>query len=334
MRRILFCTCLIVVALAAGCSSKPSDIATKSDYPRDVAQATPAGTKTPSTPTVFGLTDDIVVLPIKMSDEFPMVEAKINDTVGRLMFDTGQEDALNINDKAVPLQGGKVIGSGFFESGEKFEVKRYPTISSVELGGSLFYHDIPDVKGQGLGEAEGFGGIFLGFIGHHFYDGYLFKLDYSSKQITFYKQTEARRTSKDFLKNETVVAIIPFETRKLPNHPIISVKIGDEPFVGSFDTGQIGGAYMDKTTRVQLSKKRLLTPTAGSKGAASDFANVTFTPTLTVSVSGIPVSEGQSLAAEPIGITEKNEITFGYAFLSQYKTIWDFSDKKIYLLKP
>lgn len=77
-----------------------------------------------------------------------------------------------------------------------------------------------------------------------------------------------------------------------------------------------------------------MTQTPGRGKQVSDFANIALTPTFKVSVSVVPISDEESPAAEPLGITEKNEITFGYAFLSKYKTIWDFDEKKIYLLKP
>jgi hypothetical protein len=32
-------------------------------------------------------------------------------------------------------------------------------------------------------------------------------------------------------------------------------------------------------------------------------------------------------------ITEQNMITLGYRFLSQFKTVWDYENKKIYILQ-
>jgi len=53
------------------------------------------------------------------------------------------------------------------------------------------------------------------------------------------------------LKGEKVLAVLNFETRRLPNHPMVRVKIGGVDLLGSFDTGQYGLIQVeDKAAKV------------------------------------------------------------------------------------
>jgi hypothetical protein len=95
---------------------------------------------------------------------------------------------------------------------------------------------------------------------------------------------EARLASQDFLKDETIIAVLPFEIRKLPNRPIVPLKIGEVSFLGSFDTGQLGGVYLNKATRAKLEKQRLLAPKVGGDEPTFDLNGLAFTPSFTASV--------------------------------------------------
>jgi hypothetical protein len=300
------------------------------------AQDAPAPNKAEAPPSkIFGLTEDTTSLPIVMVREFPFVAATVNGVPGKLMFDTGQKEALSLNDHKAPLKDGKVVGEGSFGSGQTYEVKLYREVAAVDLAGGPSYRNIPDVMGNDLSfMEEDITPDFLGFIGHDFYRGYLFKLDYKGNRITFYRQTAARRQSKDYLSGETVVAVVPFTTRKLPNHPLVTVTIGGVDFLGTFDTGMDGAMYMNKATQARLTEQRLLTPVPGRDDISYDIAGVSLTPGIKATVSGIQVFNETPPSAAPMGTPETNIIQFGYAFLRQYKTVWDFSESRIYLLRP
>jgi hypothetical protein len=300
------------------------------------AQDAPAPNKADSPVSkVFGLTEDTTRLPIVMVREFPFVAATVNGVPGKLMFDTGQEDALSLNDHKVPLKDGKVVGKMGFGSGQTFDVKVYPEVATVDLAGGASYRSIPNVTGNNLAfMEEDITPDFLGFIGHGFYRGYLFKLDYKGNRITFYRQTDARRQSKDYLADETVVATVLFQTRKLLNHPIVPVRIGGVDFLGTFDTGMDGAVHMTKATQNRLTKQRLLTPAPERGDILYNIAGVSLTPDIKATVSRIPVFNETPPSAVPMGTPEPDIIQFGYAFLRQYKTVWDFSERKIYLLNP
>jgi hypothetical protein len=282
------------------------------------------------------LTEDIISLPIVMVREFPFVAATVNGVPGKLMFDTGKREALSLNYHKTPLKDGKVVGG----SGPN-EQRLYPEVAAVDLAGGPSYRSIPYVMGEDLSfMEEKITPDFLGFIGQDFYRGYLFKLDYKANRITFYRRTKTRRQSKDYLFGEGVIAVVGFMTYKSPTRMLIPVTIGGINFIGAFGTGMEGAVYMTKATQASLTEQRLLTPAPDRGDSFYDIAGISptpgfsLTPGFKAAVSGIQVFN--KAAPDPRGLTgapEPNIIQFGYAFLRQYKTVWDFSESRIYLLK-
>ncbi len=273
-------------------------------------------------------------MPITMAREFPLVSAKINGVSGVLMFDTGSKDALSLNDHAVVLEGGRTVGHGFFGSGQTFEVNAYPKVETVELGGGLVFRDVSNVTGKDLSFMEkAIAPDFLGFLGFEFFRGYLLALDYKALKLTFYRQTQAREESKDYLEQEKVLAILPFETRKLPNHPLVRISIGDVPFLATFDTGQEGMAYMSKSVEDRLISKGIIAPAQSQEGPLYDISAIKLTPALDASLAQIRIASDGFPAAEPLGIPETELLVLGYGFLRNHKTIWDFKGRKIFILE-
>ncbi|MEO7714692.1 MAG: retropepsin-like aspartic protease [Capsulimonas sp.] len=317
------------------------------------AQTDGAAPKTPRTKSGasekssrFHVQGDIQTLPITMVREFPYISAEVNGIPGKLMFDTGGQGALSLNDHLITNLGpGKVVGKGMFGSGQEFTVNLHSSVDHVSVGegaNRLSFTSPQNIISQNLEfmQKDITPGA-MGLIGYEFFDGYLMKLDYGGGKITFYKATEARRASKDFLKGEIVLATLPFETRKLPNHPLIPLKIGSHDFLGAFDTGQLGGAYLNPETQQAMMQEGLLKPLSQKSGEGGparcriDDIHLTGDDghSITAFVDAVPVFNQPSPAAEPMGAPEANIINLGYAFLSHYKTVWDYPDKKIYLLK-
>lgn len=177
----------------------------------------------------------------------------------------------------------------------------------------------------------------IGYIGHNFFNGYLFKLDYLKRKLTFYKNTPERALSKDFLRGEKVLAVLDIETRRLPNHPMVHVKIGGVDLLGSFDTGQYGLIQLDKQAAAVLEKRGLLVA-AGNDAYDDPIVNVNdmvLNGRFKVSVKGIaPYSFEQTAPfRKGMQITEASYVCFGYRFFEQYKTVWDYAGKKLYVLE-
>jgi hypothetical protein len=278
------------------------------------------------------LTGDEVTLPLVLVKGYPFIEGEVNGVKGKFMFDIGAPAALTLNGHRIPLKGGTRIAGDKVGSGQTFASQMNKTIASVEFA-QFSYTDVHNVQSDDAVQIEKhITPDFLGWIGFQFFRGYAFKLDYRKKQVTFYKNGPAAATH--FLHGETVVAVIPFEQRKLARIPIVEVTLGKTIFDGNFDTGNQGTLRTDKATRKKLAAEGVLAKVKIEGGVDQ------------VDLTGINIGFGAAnLAlhfavlsrpfppAEAIGVRPNNEMTFGYNLLNKYKTVWDYANHKIYLLK-
>lgn len=261
-----------------------------------------------------------------MVREFPFIEGSIAGVTGKLMLDTGMEQALTVNDHRVPMSGGRTIGTGFFGSGQTFAVRLMPELADIRIGG-LIYPRATAVPTQDARLLEGITPDFIGWLGHHAFATHALKLDYRNARATFYKEGEA-----NYLKGERVIAHLPFEIRKLPNHPVMAARIGDMAVVATWDTGQYGTLYTSEETKARLLKEGRLTPSPTIPDGF-DLHGLQLNGHDMPVVRGITVEIEPSPAAVPTGITEPDELAIGYALLHQFKTVWDYQQRRIYLLE-
>ena len=281
---------------------------------------------------------DTIAFPITLVDAFPFISVTVNGIKGKFMFDTGLASAIEINDNVVKLPGKKKAGTGKVGSGQSFTTNLNDTVAEVKFQNGLTYRNLLNIKSANLDFLQNnITPDCIGYIGHEFYNGYIFKLDYLKRKITFYKNTEQRKSSKDFLKDEKVLAIINFETRRLPNHPLVKVKIGDVELLGSFDTGQYGILQLEDTAKKNLTANGLVTYTGldGHNDQQVSVNAVAIGGVFNTTLKGIyPFTMEQTAPfRKGIQITESNYICFGFRFLDQFKTVWDYDEKKIYILE-
>jgi hypothetical protein len=269
------------------------------------------------------LSGDKVVLPIVMVREFPFVEGKISGVEGKLMLDTGADQALAINDHRVPLSTGHLSGTGHFGSGQTFQTRMNDVVPDIAFG-TLRYPQATMVASQDATQLEHITPDFIGWLGYYFWQGYAMKLDYVRLEATFYKGG-----SEEYLAGEKVLAIIPFETGKLPNHPLVDARIGIVDLMAVFDTGQYGNLFIDEQTKVLLLEAASL---SNKSDDDFDLKSLRIGDTSLPAIPKIHVSTSVFPAAEPIGISERNILTIGYGLLSQYKTVWDWKSRRIYFL--
>lgn len=268
-----------------------------------------------------------VIFPIEMVREFPFVSAEIAGVHGKLMLDTGARQALVVNDHRVALPAGAAAGTGHYGSGQSFAVKVQPSIADVRIG-HLRFPRVTSVETQDAAMLEGITPDFLGWLGFDAWSGHALKLDYRRRAAIFDDGGPAR-----YLKGETVVAILPFAARRLPNHPIMTVRIGDVDAVAALDTGQYGGLYTSPEVRAHLLRTGHLKP--GRAGDdVFDLGGIILGGTPVADIPGLDVSTAPFAAAEPLGLKETTILSIGYGLLRRYKTVWDFRRGRIYLLKP
>jgi hypothetical protein len=284
------------------------------------------------------LEGDSIIFPLTLVDAFPFVAAEVNGVKGKFMFDTGNKCYIEINDNMVNLPGKRAVRKGQVGSGQSFISNMNDTIAEIKFKNGLTYHNLLNITSANLDFLQDhITPDCIGYIGHDFFKGYLVMLDYVKRKITFYRITEDRKLSKDFLKGEKLLTVLNFETRRLPNHPMVHVKIGGVDFLGSFDTGQYGLIQCESQAAKVLKKVRLLVD-AGLNGHGDSTVNVNniiINGNLKLNVKGIaPYSLEQTTPfRKGMQITEANYICFGYRFFEQYKTVWDYDEKKIYVLE-
>lgn len=272
------------------------------------------------------LTGRVVSMPIVMVREFPFIEGEIAGVKGKLMLDTGMQDALVINDHRVPITGGEQIGMGHFGSGQTFTIRLNASVSGIRID-ALKYSQATQVRSQDARMLERITPDFIGWVGYDFFAGHAMKLDYRQLKVTFYQGGP-----EEFLAGEVVIAVIPFETRKLPNIPLLPARIGDVDAIVSLDTGLNGSLYTTAEKRRLLINSGHLKPSPNSD--THDLLNARLADIIDSSFPDLEVDEEASPSATSVGVTEETELELGYVFLRQYKTVWDYRQKQIYLLAP
>ncbi|WP_264538147.1 retroviral-like aspartic protease family protein [Flavobacterium sp. N1736] len=287
------------------------------------------------TPELHG---DIVVFPITLVNAFPFISGTVNGVEGKFMFDTGSAATIALNDNFIKLPNKKIKGNGVVASGQTFNTSINDTIREIKFTNGITYQNLENITSANYDFLQKYiTPDCSGYIGHNFFNGYLFKLDYLSRKITFYKNSAERSNSKDFLANEKVLAVIDFEIRKLPNHPIIKVKIDGVSVLGAFDTGQYGLLQLDSASDKLLKSKGSVINlgTDGSGDTLLNVKNIVLDGKFKCVLKGLELSdlEGTQITRKALGITEPNLLDIGYRFFSQYKTVWDYTNKKIYILE-
>ena len=283
----------------------------------------------------FRLHGALQTFDIVMVKWYPFIAGRINGVDGKLMLDIGGNEALVLNDHRIPLGGGRLLGREYFGSGQSYSSYLRPSIASVQIGAHLEYKDVSNVKSQDATQLEHITPDFLGWIGFDFWRGYSMKLDYRNKTVTFYRSGSMRAGDEPYLKGEHVFATVPFEIRKLPNDPVIHVDLGSAGFDAVLDTGQYGEAWMPKATEDRLIQDGVLKPSGVDEdGLSYELADLRLTGGITVFVPGVHVHNTPWIAARSMGIDGWDTITLGYGLLRQYKTVWDFAEKKLFLMRP
>ena len=283
----------------------------------------------------FSFTEDRIVLPITVVNDFIFVPAEIDGTRGKMMFDTGTVDALVLNDHLLRELGpAREQGHGQFGSGQSYVKRIRECVHGVSVGGSAAA-DIPDLRSNDLGFIEkDITPDFLGFIGFQAYPGYDFEIDYVRRRLVLQRSVKGRRSR--LLDGERVLATLPFTTRRRPNDPLISMSFGGRPIIGEFDTGQAGGVEMSEERLSEMVRSRALIPLPEPDDDGKILYRVkglTLKGGFHVDLPAMDVFAPMSIADKGIGVTEPAAIYLGYQFLAQFKTVWDWQNHTIFLLE-
>ena len=281
---------------------------------------------------------DSVVFPITIINAFPFISGSVNGVNGKFMFDTGNAASVDINDNYVILPKKKHKGDGVVASGQSFKKNVNDTISEVKFKNGLSYQNLENIRSGNYDFLQKYiTPDCLGYIGHNFFKGYMFKLDYLRRKITFYKSTSERNLSRDFLANEKVLGVIDFEIRKLQNHPLVKMKIDGIDVIAAFDTGQYGSLQLDAISEKNLKRRGsvVFSGTDGEGDTLLTVKNLVMNGKFKTTLKGVELTdlEDTQIIRKALGIVEPNIIDIGYRFFAQYKTVWDYDKRKIYILE-
>ncbi|UPG85966.1 hypothetical protein L2Y94_00960 [Luteibacter aegosomatis] len=274
----------------------------------------------------FRLKSRVLELPLHEVKGYPFVEMTVGGRQAKFMVDTGAETALALNTRRFPLRDARVVSRGHFGSGQSFDVLHVPVVEDIRLG-PIQLREVHDVQAQDASQLERITPDFGGWIGYHFWGEGALKLSYASHRVTFYPRADAGKA----IDGENVVCAIHFRTRKLVNHPIVSLRLGSQDVVVSFDSGQYGAIFASDDVAKRLVGEGVLAPSAKD---TYDLKRLDLGCGANLHVDGLPLVTRPFPAAEDIGMTEPNVMTLGYGLFKQYDSVWDFTSHTLYLLAP
>lgn len=303
--------------------------------------ATPAQPQTPQSHPDAAVNQKVhlqaeqLTLPLVLVKGFPFLEGEINGTSGKLLFDIGEEASFALNSHRIQPPDGKEVGKGYFGSGQTFSVYRFPVVDHLQLAGGPEYTAIPNVRGNpGLPLEQHITPDFIGWIGLHWFEGYILKLDYAHPSITFYKNDSGAAGStagmQAALKGEKVLQVVHFHSGDHPNISAIPALLGTHTFLATLDTGSHNTLWLTPELREQLK----------TEGVLRQQDNGSFELT-SISIDGhridlnshTELNTGTASVAKNLGNPTDPIMTLGYEFLSRYKTVWDYQNQTITLLE-
>ena len=283
----------------------------------------------------FILTGDKITLPITIIDAYPMIAGEVNGVKGKFFFDTGLKDAIQINENVAPLDKDKMklYRESITGSRQVFKMFMNESIKEVKLINGTTFENLKNIESANFQHIQNITSVdCLGYIGYDFFDGYIVKMDYLKRRLTFYKNGSERNISKDFLEDEIVIAVLNFDVSNSKNHPVINAKIGDLELQVALDTGQFGALQVTPEGREQLESQNSLRQLNTSLVNIKD---VTLDNKFKIDLKGMYLITDDlfSHVKEHMKIKTENFMTIGHRLLDEYNTIWDFENGKLYLLE-
>ena len=281
------------------------------------------------------LQGESLTLPLVLIKGYPFLEGEINGTKGKLLFDIGEDASFALDSHRIQPPDGKEIGKGFFGSGQTFSVYRFPVVDHLELAGGPEYTAIPNVRGNpGIPLEQHITPDFIGWIGLHWFNGYVLKLDYAHPSVSFYKnESSADRNGPGMqaaLKGEKVVQVIHFNSADHPNVSTVPVLLGTHPFIATLDTGSHNALWLTPELRNQMKADGVL---HAEPHGSFQIASVSIDGHRINLNSHIELNSGKASIAGKLGNPTDPIMTLGYEFLSQFRTVWDYEHQTLTLLE-
>ena len=254
------------------------------------------------------------VINFRVVSGYMLTEGSVNGIAGFFLIDTGTPFLFFINNHYVPLPGKRVLQQGQAASGETFTMCLADSLD-VEVNGLGSFANQKNVVNAGFKFLEdAVCGQFLGFLGYKAFEDNVFSIDYDAGRITIYDKGENPMVD---LQHYTQVATIRFTVNDAaPQLPLTDCKIGEYPLQAFFDTGTMGQLKLTAALKERLIAEGLLM-LEGRMG--------------TVRALDLAGAKPKPLGEQDCTDDSTDQIGLGYAFLSQYLTVWNYREKTIEL---
>ena len=278
----------------------------------------------------FKLDASKIVLPFHLVDGYILIDGEVNGKVGKFMFDTGTPFGLFLNNHYLKLEKKEVVTRGNSGSGQTWDVY-LDSIKGTKMVTQISYEKLLNIPHGDFSFIEqGIVQDFLGFIGYDFIKNYEFVLDYDYQTISLYKIDQKGNTLQPYSLSNAVAATIEFTTSDEKQIPVVEMKLGNITLMGSFDTGNQGYVKLNDNTIQDLIQQGTLVQgnQASWYGQESDINNTYNINQLNYAfIPLIPVKNYQ------LKSSTENHFEFGYQFLKNYITVWNFKKATITLLQ-
>jgi hypothetical protein len=269
-------------------------------------------------------------LPFHLINGYILIPAKVNNTMGKFLFDTATEFPFFFNRHYLSLQKDKFLGKGKAASGQILELYiQNEAITSLQLDGDVHFEELKNLPHADFSFLEvGITPDFLGTMGYGFVHNYAFLINYDHQNITFYPLNRPLPAQLTEAKN--IIATMHYTpTGAYGKMPQIPLQIAQHRLSGFMDTGNLGTLELTPELRDQLIREGKLHIETGSHLSA------TYAPHIRATLKGlhyqgIPLDTVYNLH---FTVGKENRVGMGYQFLRNYQTLWNYQQQTVTLLK-
>lgn len=264
-----------------------------------------------------------IIIPFHLVDGFILIDAKVNNKKGKLLFDTGTKMNFFLNNNYLSLDKSTPISSGNAHSGQVLTIYS-DDINQIEIiGTSLKFENLKNVWHTNFHfMQEGIANDILGTIGYESVKDYVFTIDYNRQIITLNEQAPKLQD------NAIVFGFL--QSDESPNLPFVYFQLYENKTIKAFfDTGNQGNITITDSLFSQLKEKNIL-----SQYSKDTWYGVKLVGNISCSMNNIIYNNSLfTIQNLDVKLGTNNEIGLGYSFLKNYTSIWDFKNKTITLTK-
>lgn len=269
--------------------------------------------------------EDRRTVPFTVMDGKPMLPVTVAGQDGVMMFDLGTPSAVFLNRGAAALPPGPEVGRGFAASGQEIVVQLHEAPEVAVAGQVLPLSG--QVRSGDFSFAHGvYGADFMGFLGLPAVADHGVLLDYGQSALT---AIAVREGGMAVPPPEGADVIARLDLLLIPEElPMAVGRIGEVPILVTFDTGDVGAAYLTPGTRARLAAAGLLV-----EGATGfwEVSGLTLGGALMLPAPVALIEAGGEADMRRVG--QPDELRLGAAFFATYPTLWDFPARRLMILR-